>query len=179
MAELSTVARPYAEALFSVAQGSGQPLDAWLAATEELANLMAHPQVAEVVGDPNLDHAQVFGLLTGMLKTSLPEAGDNFLKLLIENQRLAVLPEVAVQFRRMKNSAEGVADCLIETAFPLSDAQVAELVTSLAAKFGRKLKPEIRVNADLIGGVRATVGDQVLDGSVRARLSDMQTALTA
>lgn len=179
MAELSTVARPYAEALFSVAQGSGQPLDAWLASTEELANLMAHPQVAEVVGDPNLDHAQVFGLLTGMLKAPLPETGGNFLKLLIENQRLAVLPEVAVQFRRLKNSAEGVADCLIETAFPLSDAQVAELVTSLAAKFGRRLKPEVRVNAELIGGVRATVGDQVLDGSVRARLTDMQTALTA
>ncbi len=179
MAELSTVARPYAEALFSVAQGSGNPLDAWLAAIEELATLMAHPQVAEVVADPNLDHAQVFGLLTGMLKSSLPEPGGNFLKLLIENQRLAVLPEVAAQFRRLKNSAEGVADCLIETAFPLNDAQVAELVTSLAVKFGRKLKPEVRVNAELIGGVRATVGDQVLDGSVRARLSDMQTALTA
>jgi F-type H+-transporting ATPase subunit delta len=179
MAELSTIARPYAEALFSVAQGSGKPLDAWLASTEELANLMGHPQVAEVVADPNLDHAQVFDLLTGMLKTPLPETGGNFLKLLIENQRLAVLPEVSVQFRRLKNSTEGVADCLIETAFPLTDIQVSELVTSLAAKFGRKLKPEVRVNAELIGGVRATVGDQVLDGSVRSRLSDMQTALTA
>ena len=79
----------------------------------------------------------------------------------------------------LKNRAEGVADCLIESAFPLSDAQVAELVASLTKKFGHKLKPEVRVNADLIGGVRATVGDQVLDGSVRARLSDMQTALTA
>jgi len=179
MAELSTVARPYAEALFSVAQGSGKPLNDWLAVTEELANLMTHPQVAEVVADPNLDHDQVFGLLTGMMKAPLPEAGGNLLRLLIENQRLAVLPEVALQFRRLKNSAEGVADCLIETAFPLNDAQVAELVASLATKFGRKLKPEVRVNADLIGGVRATVGDQVLDGSVRTRLTDMQTALTA
>ena len=179
MAELSTVARPYAEALFSVAQGSGKPLDAWLVAAEELATLMSHPEVTEVVADPNLDQAQVFGLLTGMLKSPLPEPGGNFLKLLIENQRLAVLPEVAAQFRRLKNSAEGVADCLIETAFPLNDSQVTELVTSLAVKFGRKLKPEVRVNAELIGGVRATVGDQVLDGSVRARLSDMQTALTA
>ena len=179
MAELSTIARPYAEALFSVAQGSGESLDGWLASINELANLMTHPQVAEVVADPNLDHAQIFGLLTGMLKSPLPEPGGNFLKLLIENQRLAVLPDVAVQFRRLKNSAEGVADCLIETAFPLSDAQASELVVALATKFGRKLKPEIRVNADLIGGVRATVGDQVLDSSVRARLTDMQTALTA
>jgi F-type H+-transporting ATPase subunit delta len=179
MAELSTVARPYAEALFSVAQGSGEKLDVWLAAAEDLAGLMAHPQVAEVVADPKLGHEQVFGLLTGMMKTSMPPAGANFVKVLIENQRLAVLPEVAAQFRRLKNRAEGVADCLIESAFPLTDAQVAELLASLSKKFGQKLKPEVRVNADLIGGVRATVGDQVLDGSVRARLTDMQTALTA
>jgi F-type H+-transporting ATPase subunit delta len=179
MAELSTVARPYAEALFAVARTSGSSLDAWQAAADELAAVLAHPQVAEVVADPKLDQAQIFSLLAGMLKAPLPDAGGNFLKLLIENQRLAVLPEVAKQFRRLKNDAEGVADCLIETAFPLSDAQVTELVASLAAKFGRKLKPEVRVNDRLIGGVRATVGDQVLDGSVRARLTDMQTALTA
>jgi F-type H+-transporting ATPase subunit delta len=179
MAELSTVARPYAEALFAVARDSGESLAGWLAAIDDLAALMAHPQVAEVVADPNLDHAQVFSLLTGMMKTPLPAVGSNFLKVLIENQRLAVLPQVALQFRRLKNHAEGVADCLIESAFPLSDAQVAELLASLAKKFGQKLKPEVRVNANLIGGVRATVGDQVLDGSVRARLTDMQTALTA
>jgi F-type H+-transporting ATPase subunit delta len=179
MAELSTIARPYAEALFSVAQGSGEKLDGWLAAVDDLAGLMVHPQVAEVVADPKLDHEQIFGLLSGMMKTSLPLAGANFVKLLIENQRLAVLPEVAVQFRQLKNRAEGVADCLIETAFPLADGQVADLLASLSKKFGQKLKPEVRVNSDLIGGVRATVGDQVLDGSVRARLTDMQTALTA
>jgi F-type H+-transporting ATPase subunit delta len=179
MAELSTVARPYAEALFSVAQGSGEKLDGWLAAVNDLAGLMAHPQVAEVVADPNLDHEQVFSLLTGMMKAPLPAAGANFVKLVIENQRLAVLPEVATQFRVLKNRAEGVADCLIETAFPLADGQVSELVASLSKKFGQKLKPEVRVNPELIGGVRASVGDQVLDGSVRARLTEMQTALTA
>jgi F-type H+-transporting ATPase subunit delta len=179
MAERSTVARPYAEALFSVAQGSGEKLDVWLAAADDLAGLMSHPQVAEVVADPNLDHARIFGLLTGMMKAPLPTEGANFLKLLIENQRLAVLPEVAAQFRVLKNRAEGVADCLIETAFPLADGQVSELVASLSKKFGQKLKPEVRVNPELIGGVRARVGDQVLDGSVRARLTEMQTALTA
>lgn len=179
MAELSTVARPYAEALFAVAQGTGEKLDVWLAAVDDLAGLMAHPQVAEVVADPKLDQQQVLGLLSGMMKTSLPAAGVNFVKLLIENQRLAVLPDVATQFRQLKNRAEGVADCLIETAFPLSEAQIAELLASLSKKFGQKLKPEVRLNAELIGGVRATVGDQVLDDSVRARLKDMQTALTA
>jgi F-type H+-transporting ATPase subunit delta len=179
MAELSTVARPYAEALFGVARASGAPLSGWLAAVQDLAALMDHPQVADVVNDPNLDHDQIFGLLTGMMKAPLPAGGANFLKVLIENQRLAALPEVALQFRQLKNQAEGVADCVIESAFPLNDAQVTELLTALAKKFGQKLKPEVRVNPDLIGGVRATVGDQVLDSSVRSRLTDMQTALTA
>jgi len=179
MAELSTIARPYAEALFAAAKSGKGDLDAWQAALADLGALMSNADVAEVVGDPKLDEAQVQTLLTGMLKSPLPADGVNFLKLLIENQRLAVLPEVAVQFRQLKNTAEGVADCLIESAFPLSDAQVAELVTGLSAKFGRKLKPEVRVNPELIGGVRATVGDQVLDSSVRSRLNDMQAALTA
>jgi len=179
MAELSTIARPYAEALFAVARGGKDSLDAWQAALAELGALMSNADVAEVVVDPKLDHAQVKKLLTGMLKSPLPADGANFLSLLIENQRLAVLPEVAVQFRQLKNAAEGVADCVIESAFPLSDAQVGDLVKGLSAKFGRKLKPEVRVNPELIGGVRATVGDQVLDSSVRARLNDMQAALTA
>ncbi len=179
MAELSTIARPYAEALFSAAKAGKDNLDTWQSALGELGALMSNTDVAEVVADPNLDHPQVQTLLTGMLKTTLPADGANFLKLLIENQRLAVLPEVATQFRALKNTAEGVADCLIESAFPLNDAQVGELVAGLSKKFGRKLKPEVRVNADLIGGVRATVGDQVLDSSVRSRLNDMQVALTA
>lgn len=179
MAELSTIARPYAEALFSAAKSGKDNLDTWQSALVELGALMDNADVAEVVADPKLDNAKVQGLLTGMLKTRLPPDGANFLALLIENQRLAVLPAVATQFRALKNAAEGVADCLIESAFPLNDAQVNELVAGLAKKFGRKLKPEVRVNPHLIGGVRATVGDQVLDSSVRSRLNDMQVALTA
>jgi F-type H+-transporting ATPase subunit delta len=91
------------------------------------------------------------------------------LKVLIENQRLAVLPQVALQFRRLKNHAEGVADCLIESAFPISDAQVAELLASLA-KFGQKLKPESGECEPDRRRPRHR-GNQVLDGSVRARLT--------
>ncbi len=179
MAELSTIARPYADALFETARASGEGLDRWLAVVEELAVLMSHPQVAEVVADPKLGDAQVVDLLAGLVKQPLPAAGTNFLKLLVSNQRLAVLPEVAVQFRQLKNQAEGVADCLIETAFPLDDGEVATLLGALAKRFGTRLRPTVQVNPALIGGVRIAVGDQVLDNSVRARLNQMQTALTA
>jgi F-type H+-transporting ATPase subunit delta len=179
MAELSTIARPYADALFETARASSDGLGRWLAALEELAALMSHPQVAQVVADPKLGDAQVVDLLAGMVKQPLPDTGRNFLGLLVANQRLAALPEVAVQFRQLKNEAEGVADCLIETAFPLADGEVDELLAALAKRFGTRLRPTVRENPALIGGVRIAVGDQVLDSSVRARLNQMQTALTA
>lgn len=177
MAELSTIARPYAEALFSAARGAGS-LDAWLTCSDELAALVRHPQVAEVVADPKLGGAQVLDLLAGLLKSPLPAEGRNFLQMLVDNDRLAALPEIARQFRALKNASEGVADCLIESAFPMPDAEVADLVAALSRKFGLKLKPEVRVDASLIGGVRVAVGDHVLDSSVKTRLSQMQAALT-
>jgi F-type H+-transporting ATPase subunit delta len=179
MAELSTIARPYADALFETARASGEGLEQWLAVVEELAALMSHPEVAQLVADPKLGDTQVVDLLASLVKQPLPATGTNFLKLLVANQRLVVLPEVAVQFRTLKNQAEGVAECLIETAFPLADGQVNELVAALSTRFGTKLRPTVQVNPALIGGVRIAVGDQVLDSSVRARLNQMQTALTA
>lgn len=178
MAELSTIARPYAEALFDAARGDGTAA-AWGGALDALAALAVHPQVTEVIGDPKLGGAQRVELLTGLLKAPLPPEGRNFLTLLVDNDRVAALPEIARQFRALKNAADGVADCLIESAFPLSDAQVADLLAGLSAKFGLKLKPEVRVDAALIGGLRVTVGDHVLDTSVKTRLAQMQAALTA
>ena len=178
MAELSTIARPYAQALFEAARAEGS-LNAWVDVADELAALTAHPKVAEVVADPKLGSEQIFDLLSGLMKSKLSPSGTNFLQTLIENGRLAAMPEIAHQLRDLKNSAEGVADCLIETAFPLTDVQVNDLVGALAKRFGLKLKPEVKVDPELIGGVRVAVGDHVLDTSVRSRLQAMKAALTA
>src|SRR5512134_3370823 len=139
MAELSTIARPYAQALFDSARAEGT-LPAWVEIADELAALAAHPRVAEVVADPNLGAQQIFELLNGLMKSKLPPDGANFLRTVIDNGRLAALPEIARQLRTLKNAAEGVADCLVETAYPLSEAQVNELVAGLARRFGLKLK---------------------------------------
>jgi F-type H+-transporting ATPase subunit delta len=178
MAELSTIARPYAQALFATAKAEGA-LAAWVDVADELGALTAHPRVAEVIADPKLGPEQIFDLLSGLMKTKLPPSGVNFLRTLIDNGRLAAMPEVARQLRALKNAAEGVADCLIETAYPLEPAQVNELLAALTKRFGLKLKPEVKVDPDLIGGVRIAVGDQVLDTSVRSRLQAMKAALTA
>jgi len=182
MAELSTIARPYAEALFAAASADKSAtgvLDQWLAVVGELGAVAGHADVAAVVGDPKVSGDQVYGLLIGLVKSKLPIAAENFLRLLIENDRLAALPEIARQFRQLKNESEGSADCLIESAFPLTDDQANELVWGLARKFELKLKPQIKVDAALIGGVRITVGDHVLDSTVKTRLGEMQAALTA
>jgi F-type H+-transporting ATPase subunit delta len=178
MAELSTIARPYAQALFESARADGS-LAAWLEAADELAAVTTHPSVAQVIGDPKLGTKQISDLLTGLMKSKLPSTGANFLPTLIENGRLAALPEIAHQLHALKNAAEGMADCLITTAFPLDEAQVNHLVDALSKRVGLKLKPEVQVDPELIGGVRVAVGDQVLDTSVRSQLQAMKAALTA
>src|SRR6201999_2104178 len=98
--------------------------------------------------------------------------------MLVDNHRLTLMPEIATQFEALKNAREGAADATIVSAFPLEGAQLNDLVANLERRFQRKLKPAVEVDPSLIGGVRVTVGDEVLDASVRARLASMQTALT-
>ena len=182
MAELSTIARPYAEALFAAASGDKSTagvLDQWLDYLAEIAAVAGNAEVGAVVNDPKLGTTQVYDLVRGLIKSPLPVAAENFLKLVVDNGRLAALPEVARQFRAMKNAAEGQADCLIESALPLSDTQVGDLLGSLSRKFGLKLIPEVKVDPELIGGVRVSVGDHVLDDTIKARLAKMHSALTA
>ena len=178
MAELSTIARPYAEALFAAASAKGAA-DAWLPLLEALAQAIDQPQVSSLAGDPRLSDQQKFELIASLVPAPLPAELAAFLKVAIENGRLPAIPEVAAQFRSLKNDAEGTADCVIESAFALSDAQLGDLLKRLARKFPHRLKPQVRVQPQLIGGVRVTVGDQVLDGSVRARLDAMRLQLTA
>jgi F-type H+-transporting ATPase subunit delta len=179
MAELATIARPYAEALFGVAEAGDTA--AWSTLVSELAQVAALPEVQSVATSPKVSHAQVVELLLAAVKSPVKEAAEvkNFVQMLVENHRLALLPEIHTQFEALKNAKAGAADALIVSAFPLEGTQLDELVSSLERKFKCKLKPTVEVDQSLIGGVRVTVGDEVLDTSVRARLASMQVALTA
>jgi F-type H+-transporting ATPase subunit delta len=185
MAELATVARPYAEALFRVAQAgqaSGNPansLAAWSDLVSELAQVASHPEVQAFARNPKVSDADVAGAILALVKSPVSAEAKNFLDMLIENGRISLLPEIGVQFHELKNSVEGAADAEISSAFELSEAQVAELIASLEKKFSRKLNPAVKVDPALIGGVRVVVGDEVLDTSVRAQLEQMRVALTS
>ena len=176
MAELATIARPYAEALFQVSRADLAATQSWL---DGLAGAAASDELLQFAADPRVNARQVFDVVTGVLKNPLPERGANFLHAIIDNARLAALPEVARQFRDLANAVSGSSDALIQSAFPIDDSELNSLVTTLEKRFGRKLQAQVQIDPALIGGVRVTVGDEVLDTSVKARLEQMKTALTA
>lgn len=177
MAEHATIARPYAEALFHVAKSGN--LAQWSDSVSEMAQLAAHPEVKAFVSNPKISKQQIVDTFLSLLKTNPGPEIKNFIGMLVENDRLILMPEIGEQFFALKNAEEGAADAEITSAFELSDAQVKDLVATLEKKFGRKLNPSVIVDNALIGGVRVVVGDQVLDTSVRAKLQKMHTALTA
>jgi len=177
MAELATLARPYAEALFQVATKGD--LNAARAEVDELAAVAGNPQLRQFADAPNASAAQVFDVVTSVVKTPLSDASKNLLRTVIENGRLSVLPEIAAQFHALVNAKSGVSDAIVESAFPISDAQLPDVVAALEKRFGRKLNATVQLVPELIGGIRVVVGDEVLDTSVKARLEQMKTALTA
>jgi F-type H+-transporting ATPase subunit delta len=180
MAELSTIARPYAEALFGAALDDKKTgLAGWSELAGAMAQVAAQHDVREALSNPRLDDAQRVQIFADLLKGKLPPFARNFIELLVANDRLLLLPLIAEQFEALKNRHEGTAQADIVSAFELSAAQVKDLVAGLEKKFGLKLKARVAVDASLIGGVRVAVGDQVLDTSVRAQLARMRDKLAA
>jgi F-type H+-transporting ATPase subunit delta len=176
MAELATIARPYAEALFQSAKADLSGAAAWL---DELASVASHPHLQQFTSNPKVTDQQIFELISGVLKTPLPELAQNFLRTVIENGRVSVVPEIASQFRTLKNALGGSSDATIFSAFAMDATEVAAVSQVLETKFGRKLNISVQIDAELIGGLRVVVGDEVLDTSVKARLEQMKVALTA
>ena len=177
MAEIATIARPYAEALFRVARSGN--LSAWSDLVSEMAQVAAHPDVKALAQNPNVSDQQIADLFLAPLKSPVGAEARNFVGMLVQNGRLTLMPEIAAQFHLLKNAQEGAADAEIASAFELSDGQLKELVATLEKKFGRKLNPTVVVDKSLIGGVRVVVGDEVFDTSVRAKLQQMHVALAA
>jgi F-type H+-transporting ATPase subunit delta len=176
MAELATIARPYAEALYKASQADLSGTAAWL---DELAAIAADAQLLQFADNPKISQAQVYDLIAGVARCALPPAGQNFLRMVIDNGRLGALPQIAVQFRALKNAQAGSADAVIHSAYPVEGQALVDLATTLQKRFGRPLNVSVQLDPSLIGGVRVVVGDEVLDTSVRARLEHMKVALTA
>ena len=178
MAEPSTVARPYAEAAFKLADAQGKLAD-WSAALGNLAAVSADARMRAAIGDPNLPAAKVAGLFLSILSGKLSGEAENYVRVLAENGRLEVLPEIRAQFEALKNEREGVVEAEVTSAFEMDQAQLADLVARLEKNTGRKVRAKVSVDKSLIGGVKVVIGDKVIDGSARAQLAALETALKA
>jgi F-type H+-transporting ATPase subunit delta len=176
MAELATIARPYAEALFKASQGDLDGTAGWL---EPLAAVAGDPQLLQLAGNPNIRSQQLVDVITAVVKQPLPAPAMNFLRTVIENERLVALPEIASQFRALKNGRAGTSDAVVYSAFAMDAGALGAVTPALEKRFGRKLNFTVLEDPSLIGGIRVVVGDEVLDTSVKARLEQMKVALTA
>jgi F-type H+-transporting ATPase subunit delta len=176
MAELATIARPYAEALFQSSKGDLDGTAQWL---DALAAVAGNPQLLQFADNPKVGKQQVYDVVADVARVQLPPAGQNFLRTVIDNGRLAALPEIARQFREMKNAQSGASDATVYSAFPIAADQLGAVAQVLEKRFGRKLNVTVQEDPSLIGGIRVVVGDEVLDTSVKARLEQMKVALTA
>jgi F-type H+-transporting ATPase subunit delta len=176
VAEPSTVARPYAEAAFRLADEAGA-LAKWSEMLGALALVADDARVQAAVADPSRSDAQAAGLFISILSGKLTGEAENFLRVLAQNGRLELLPEIRAQFEALKNEREGVLEAEVHSAFELGDAQMAELAQRLEKKTGRKIRAKLHIDKELIAGVRIVVGDKVIDGSARAQLGALETAL--
>jgi F-type H+-transporting ATPase subunit delta len=178
MAEPSTVARPYAEAAFRLANGANA-LAKWSDMIGALAQVAEDRRVQAAVADPALSDAQAAGVFISVLSGKLDGQAENFVRVLAENKRLELLPEIHLQFEVLKNEREGVVEAEVYSAFDMNDAQVAELAQRLEKRTGRKVRTRVKVDQDLIGGIKVVIGDKVIDGSVRGQLGALENALKA
>jgi F-type H+-transporting ATPase subunit delta len=177
MAELATIARPYAEALFKAAPEA--EANTWVGQLAALGAVAADPQLKTLADNPTITQNQVFDVMVAAAKVTLAPALANFLRTVLENGRLAALPSMAEQFQTLVQARQGVSEALIYSAFPIDAGQLADILGPLEKRFGRKLDAKVELEPELIGGVRVVVGDEVLDTSVKARLARMKTSLMA
>lgn len=175
MAENVTIARPYADAAFELARGAGA-LGPWSEALDRLAAVAADSSMRACIKDPKLSDARLLQLVLDVSGT-LSADQQNFVRVLADNERLLVLPEIRDLFVALKNEHEGVLEAVIASAFPLDDATLTSLKSDLEARFKARLNVQVHIDPELIGGVRIAIGDEVIDASVRGKLANMAAAL--
>ncbi len=178
MAELATLARPYAKAAFDHAQELGQ-VDGWASGLSLMATLVQQPELAAYINRPNLLPAQQVDALVQAAGGSATADFRNFVTLLAQNARLELFPQISAEFNRLKARQTRQIDVTIESAFALTDSQQLLLASRLEKRFGAQINTTVVVRPELISGVVIRAGDQVIDDSALGKLAKMKLSLLA
>ncbi len=176
MSELSQVARPYAKAVFDLAKDA-KDYTKWTDQLAFLQAIMADEQLVQVLEDPNISNEQAGELVLSIGKGKLDKEGQNLVKLMAKNERLAAMNDVNQQFLEMRDNAEQVIEAQLITATKVDAEQKIAFEAALSRRLGKKIKLESQVDKDLIGGAVVRAGDWVVDGSVKAQLQDLVGAI--
>jgi len=176
MAEPTTVARPYAEAAYALARDANA-LPAWSEMLRVATAVASDARMRAALDNPKLAAAEKESLFLSICGDKLDTGGRNFIRVLIEAERIGLLPEIRTLFETLKDEADGVARAQITSAFPIDDAQLAALRKGLERRFGKKIEATVSVDRALIGGAKIIVGDTVIDASVQSELQAMANEL--
>jgi len=176
MAEPITVARPYAEAAFALAREQNA-LPVWSEMLRTATAVAVDPQMQAALDNPKLSTTDKEALFLSICGDRLNNEGRNFIRVLIESERIGLTSEIRDLFGALRDADKGLARANITSAFPLSDAELADLKGALERRFGKKIETTVSVDQSLIGGAKIVVGDTVIDASVKGELEAMANHL--
>lgn len=176
MSELATLARPYAVAVFKRAKETSSAA-LWSDSLSFMATITGTAEINALVGNPKFSKGRLTELMLDICKGHIDTEAVNFLKLLITNGRLGLLPKIATIFEDLKAEAEGYIDVAVMTAFPFAKEDEKKFATSLEKTLNKKVHMNVAVDKSLIGGVLVRAGDRVIDGSIKGQLQNLRKAL--
>lgn len=176
MADYTTAARPYAKAVFELAQEQGQ-FDSWSGRLSFWSALVSHPEMSQRLEVPGLTHQDRALMIEKVVGEDMDDFGRNFLRLLSENNRLVLLPDIFGIYEELRASAEGEIEATVTSAFELNDEQRQKIIDALSKRLARKVRITNVVDSSLIGGAIIRAGDLVIDGSLKGRVDNMERAV--
>jgi F-type H+-transporting ATPase subunit delta len=178
MAEISTIARPYAVAAYKLGREQ-KSLAKWSEMLGFASAVASNAQMQAYIQDPKVISSELQAAFLKVCGDKLSEQGQNLIKVLVEYGRMSILPAITDAFKELKALDEGTLDAQIIAAAKPSAAEVKDLVKRLEAKFGKKIEANVSVDSELIGGIKIIVGDTVIDASVKGQLQNLAYTLSA
>ena len=176
MAENSTIARPYAQAAFDIANEKGD-LKSWSDMLQLIAAVTSDAVMSDMISNPSIEREKIVEIIVDVCGNNLNDLAKNFVKVLAENGRLNVAEEIALGYEEHRAEAEKTVEAEVTSAFPLSDAQVKSMTEALKKRLGREVTLNASVDKSIVGGAVIRAGDLMIDGSVSGQLEKLATSL--